>query len=406
MLILVGLSAFFSGAETAFFSLTSRQINEMKLSRNHFVRLSATLISQPGNLLSCFLFGNMTVNVLYFAFISIVTIRIQHQLGIRMAAVAAFLLFCMLVLFGDIVPKSIAYVNSRTMSIVASLPTYLSLRLFMPFIKFFKFIFVEPALRLLLGPVRRSKNITESEFRSLIKHIKKRGLITADQDKLINEIIELGTLKVRDCLKPRVDMIACNVADKPESIRKTMMEHNLTKVPVYAGKIDNIIGIIYLRQILLEPEKTTDKLVKPAFFIPEQKSVESLLEFFRKTHTDTVAVVDEYGGIAGIISLEDVAEELLGPIEITKHTQSIESIGPFQYRLSGDVPIREWADAFAIDLSEARITTIGGLVTALLGRIPRSGDVARLGNLIFTVEKIQRRRIETVIMTFEQIRSR
>jgi putative hemolysin len=276
----------------------------------------------------------------------------------------------------------------------------------MPFIRVFKYIFVEPALRLMLGPVRKSKTITENEFRSLIKQIKKRGLITADQNKLINEIIELGTLKVRDCLKPRVDMTACNVMDRPETIKKIMMEHNLTKVPVYVKELDNITGIIYLRQMLLEPEKTTDKLVQPAHFIPEQKSIESLLEFFRETHTDMAIVVDEYGGIAGTIALEDIAEELLGPIEKTQQAEPIELVGPFQYRLSGDIPIHDWADAFDIDLEEARITTIGGLITALLGKIPKSGDVTNLGNLKFTVEKIQRRRIKTIIMTFEPIRTK
>lgn len=112
-------------------------------------------------------------------------------------------------------------------------------------------------------------------------------------------------------------------------------------------------------------------------------------------------VVDEYGGIAGSVRLEDIAEELLGQIEPTSQIEPIEQTGPFEYRLSGNVAIHDWADVFGIDLAETRMVTIGGLVTALLGKIPKSGDVAYLKNLKFAVEKVQKHRIETLILTFE-----
>lgn len=116
-------------------------------------------------------------------------------------------------------------------------------------------------------------------------------------------------------------------------------------------------------------------------------------------------VVDEYGGIAGSVRLEDIAEELLGQIEPTSQTEQIEQTGPFEYRLSGNVAIHDWADILGIDLAETRMVTIGGLVTALLGKMPKSGDVAYLKNLKFAVEKVQKHRIETLILTFEPFRS-
>lgn len=116
-------------------------------------------------------------------------------------------------------------------------------------------------------------------------------------------------------------------------------------------------------------------------------------------------VVDEYGGIAGSVRLEDIAEELLGQIEPTSQTEQIERTGPFEYRLSGNVAIHDWADILGIDLAETRMVTIGGLVTALLGKMPKSGDVAYLKNLKFAVEKVQKHRIETLILTFEPFRS-
>jgi CBS domain containing-hemolysin-like protein len=116
-------------------------------------------------------------------------------------------------------------------------------------------------------------------------------------------------------------------------------------------------------------------------------------------------VVDEYGGIAGYVCLEDIAEELFGQIEPAGESEPIQQTGPFEYRLAGDLAIHDWAEVFDIDLAETRQVTIGGLVTALLGRIPKSGDVAHLRNLKFTVEKVRKRRIETLILTFEPFKT-
>lgn len=405
LVFLLCCSAFFSGSETAFFNLSQRQIRLLKISKHRQQQLAARLLEQPGHLLSCLLFGNTLVNVFYFAVTSVLTVKIENRFAVTSAAITAFVLFCTLVVFGEILPKSFAYSNSKAISISAAVPVYLTLKALSPVISFLKFLFVEPALRLLLGPVQKPKAITTNEFRSLIEQIKKRGLITPDQNKLINEIIELASLKVRDCLNPRVDMIAGKVTDSPQQLQRIMREHNLIKIPVYAKKIDNIVGEIYLRSLLLNPNQNVDKVVQPVHLVPEQKTIESLLEFFRKTHTDTAVVVDEYGGIAGDISLEDIAGELLGPMEITEHAEPIRKIGPFKYRLSGSLAIHDWADAFDIELEETRISTIAGLVTALLGKIPEQGDQTYLGNLKFTVEQMQKHRIKTIILTFEPIQN-
>jgi CBS domain containing-hemolysin-like protein len=182
-----------------------------------------------------------------------------------------------------------------------------------------------------------------------------------------------------------------------------MHRHRLTKMPVYVNDIDSVVGVIHLRQLLLNPGGALDRLVQPIRFVPEQKTVESLLEFFRKTETDMAVVTDEYGGIAGAVRLEDIAEELFSDTDVDVDEEPIQQVGPFQYRLSGHLAIHDWADAFGIDLDETRLATIGGLVTALLGKIPRTGDVATLGHLKFTVERVHKRRIETVVLSLERM---
>ena len=403
MLFLLCCSAFFSGAETAFFNLSRRQLNLFKKSEHKFERLVAGLLSKPRELLGCLLLGNMTVNVLYYAASSVVVLRVEEQRGAGAAFVTAISSLVLLVIFGEIFPKSVAYGNSRSVGLISSFPASLFLRVLRPVLFLFNFLVVEPVLRLFLGPSRRSRSMTTGEFKSLIEQVRKQGLISQAETRLFSEIIELGFLKVRDCLCPRVDMVACSVTDSRGQAISLMRESNLTKLPVYVREIDNIVGMVYLRQLLLRPEISLDKLVQPVNFVPEQKTVESLLEFFRRSHTDTAIVVDEYGGISGSIRLEDIAEELLGPIEVSDTGELIEQMGPFEYRLSGDLSIYDWSQAFGIEPVEAQISTIGGLVMALLGKIPKSGDEVRLKNLKFTVERVRKRRIETVLLKLEPI---
>jgi len=403
MLLLLACSAFFSGAETAFFNLSRRQINLLQKSKHKLQNLTGKLLNKPRQLLSCFSFGNMTVNVLFYALASILTLRVERQMGVAAAAVTAGFTFCVLVLFGEILPKSLAYTNSRSISVITALPTSLLVQIFAPLLSVLRFVIIEPTVRLLIGHAKPAGPITAAEFKSLIDQVRKRGLITADENRLLTEIIELGFLKVRNVMRPRVDMIACAITQSNQQVREKMSKNHLTKLPVYAGTIDNIVGMLYLRELLLKADTSLDKLIQQAQFLPEQKTVESLLEFFRNTHTDTAIVVDEYGGIAGSVCLEDIAEELLGPIEVTGGIKPIEQIGPFEYRLAGNLAIHEWSEAFGIDLADTKVYTIGGLVTALLGKVPTSGDVARLKNLKFTVERVRKRRIETIILTLEPI---
>ena len=402
LLLLVG-SAFFSGAETAFFNLSRRQINLLKKSEHKLQKLAVRLLNKPRQLLSCLLFGNMIVNVLFFAAASVLTVKVRQQIGVTAAAVNACLTFFLLVLFGEILPKSLAYTSSRAISVAAALPVFMCLQVFTPILFVFRLLIIEPTIRLFVGAAKPAKPITTGEFKLLIEQVRKRGLISADENKLLTETIELGFLKVRDCLRPRVDMIACAVTDPRETARDLMLKNHLTKLPVYVRTIDNIVGLVHLRQLLLEANTSLDKLVQQVHFVPEQKTVESLLEFFRRTHTDTAIVVDEYGGVAGSVCLEDIAEELVGPIELTGGIEPIKQIGPFEYRLAGDLAIHDWAEAFSIEPVETRLSTIGGLVTAFLGKIPKSGDVAYLKNLRFTVERVRKHRIKTLILTLEPI---
>ncbi len=404
-LCLLACSAFFAGAETAFFSLTRRQIKQFNASTNRLEKLVASLLRKPAHLLNCLLLGGMTVNVLYYAISSVLVLHAGRAWGWGAATALALATFILLVLFGEILPKSFVYLNARPLAIAAAVPVFFIVKGFGPMALFFRFLFLEPVLRLFFGRARQSQAMTLAEFRSLVELSRRRGLLTPNENRLLAEVVDLGLLKVRHVVRPRVDMVACNVTDSPDAVRKRMLTRHLTKVPVYARNVDNVVGLIHLRDLFLKPTASLDQIKQPVHFVPEQKTVESLLEFFRKTGTDMAVVVDEYGGIAGTVQLEDIAEELVGRMDATAGIEPIQQLGPFEYRLAGDLAIHDWADVLGIDMEETRLSTIGGLVTTLLGRVPRKGDVAHIGNLRFTVERVRRHRIETVILTLEPIPS-
>jgi putative hemolysin len=401
MVFLVAGSAFFSGSETAFFNLTRRQIKQINESKSRVHRLLSQLLKKPGPLLDCLLLGNMAVNVLFFTLASVLVLRAQTRWGVTAATGLALFTFVAIVLAGDIFPKSLAYGNSWTVARLSALPAFLVVRVVGPAAFVARVLILEPFVRLVLGHHRHAKTVTMADLQSLLDLSRQRGLIGKDETRLFTEVVELGFLKVRHVMQPRVDIVACDLSEPPAAAVRIMQEHNFTKIPVYVKDIDRIVGLVRLRHILLRPGVPLDRLVQPVQFVPEQKTVESLLEFFRQSRTDLAAVVDEYGGIAGVVHLEDISEEIFGAPEAADGIEPIQLMGPFQYRLSGGLAIHDWADVFGIDLTETRLATVGGLVTRLLGRVPRPGDVARLGNLQFTVETMRRHRIETVILTLE-----
>ena len=202
-------------------------------------------------------------------------------------------------------------------------------------------------------------------------------------------------------MQPRVDMPICLETASRQSLLLQFSDCGKKKLPVYRDTIDNITGVLFFRDLLLYPDKPIAALLHPAVFVPEQKTVESLLETFREQKNDFAIVVDEYGGIAGSVELESILEELVFPDEAPEGTEPIEVTGPLTYRLSAELPVYEWIEASEMEPDHQRLTTVGGLVTALLGRIARPGDTIRWKNLEFTVEKVHKNRIVSLILSLQ-----
>lgn len=403
MLMLIVASAFFSGAETAFFNLSKRQIGQLFTSPKKSHRLTAALLQHPKQLLTTLLLGNMTVNVLYFAFASSFTVSFSKQFGNYAALAVAAASFLTLVMFGEMLPKSLAYANSLSFSVPAAIPAFICLYIFAPIRTILNWLFVVPTLRLLAPSAKRQQHITSHQFKVLIDSSRQKGLITQDENQFLSAVVELGVLKVRHIMRPRVDMVLCKATAHAKKVIEQLKKRKSLTAFVYTGKIDNIIGAVTMRQLILNPDAQVNQLAEEVQFVPEQKRVDALLETFLKQKFDSAVAVDEFGQTAGVVDLDDIIDHVLGAESDEDEIKPVEQIGPMQYRLAGDLSIHHWAEDFGLDYTNVRFSTVAGLTAALLGKVPKTGDTAYLQNLKFTVEKVQKHRIRSIILSFESI---
>jgi len=402
MILLLCASGFFSGAETAFFNLSGRQIQKMLTSPHKNQRLTAALLQRPKRLMTTLLLGNMAVNVFYFALTSTLALSLIKN-SPAAAGIIAVLSFLILVTFGEMLPKSFAYGNSVTVSIIAAAPAMVCVYLFRPIRGLLNNLLVVPVLRLLVHSVKKPRRLSPDQFKVLIESSTQKGLISYDENQFLNAVIDMSILKVRHIMRPRVDMLFCESSTLAKKASEMIASHDLPMVFLYRENIDDLVGMATARQILLNPDSLLDSIKSEINFVPEQKNVESLLQSFLSHGYDTAVVVDEYGQIAGAVCLDDIIDNVIGTESIEGLITPIEQIGPMQYRLAGNLSIHNWAQDFGLDYRSFRFSTVAGLTAALLGKVPKCGDAAYLQNVKFTVEKVRRHRIESVILSFEPI---
>ncbi len=400
LVLLAGLlvaSAFFSGTETSLFSLSRLQLYRLRHGRRSG-KIASKLMSRPRRVLNTLLLGNMLVNVAYTGIAAVMILDLRRA-GLAGWAVAAASLgsLIVLILFGEVTPKMLAIaVGTRWVPPAAAALAVVE-RATAPVLYVLEKAIVGPLGRL-VAPARPSAvDITAEELAALLDLSAKRGIIDRDVNALLQEIVALTDLNVADIMVPRVDMLAYDVDGPRQGLAKVFTETHLRKIPVYETDIDHVLGVIHAKRLLMDPQTPVRELVAEVPFVPEAGNVERLLLQFRVTGTQMAIVVDEYGGTAGLVTLEDVVEEIVGDIPDPHEAvagPAVQRVGENEYLLNGNLAIHEWVDAFKIDLSGGRISTIGGFVTSLLGRIPRESDTVSYRNLRFTVEAMRRRRIE------------
>lgn len=396
VLLLLAASAFFSGSETALFALRRHELLRFQQDKRASRRLVAALMQHPRKLLLTLMIANVTVNFFIYAASLSLSERIvgRHSPWAPLLGLASPVLITLL---GEIVPKGAA-INLRQEFAAWVAPFIRVCQLVLSPITFLLGIFlVEPTTRLLTGNRRPRSEVSIEELRELVEMSERRKIIGADENAMLSGAIQLNDLKVRDIMVPRVDIVAFDVHDNPDDLRRIMREKRLSKVPVYDETIDRPVGLVYAKDLFLNPTLTLQELVKPIRFIPELVTLTQLLRHFRATRTALALAVDEYGGVVGLVTVEDVAEQIMGELADSSEAEdepTWERLDERRYRVSGRVNVRDWAEVFGVDRFDDRVTTLAGLVVSHLGRLPAVGDQFTLSNIRFTVESLRGRRIE------------
>lgn len=395
--VLLSFSAFFSGSETALFSLSPGQL--YKLGRQKGAgRKVAWLMVRPQYILQALLLGNLIVNVAFFGVSSV----LLHGLNTAIAASpwAAALLWLAplmtIVLFGEVMPKLAALSVSQRWALAAAPGLVLLRKLLQPPVRAVNAAFIAPLTRLLAPRKAPSASITGEELGSLLDLSAQRGILDHQANALLQEILSLTDLRVADVMVPRVDVICYDVDSPPAGLVQIVKRAHLHRVPVYERDPGAMIGVVHAKRLLLQPGTPLRQLLVKVPFVPKTANLERTLIQLRVRRSQIAIAVDEYGGTAGIITMEDILEQIVGDLP-DEHGQAeaspVEHLGPGHYVIDGDLPIHEWAEAFAMSLRGPKISTIGGYVTSLLGRIPAVGDEARYRNLRLKVLSMRRRRV-------------
>ena len=401
-------SAFFSGSETVLFSLHKQDVRELVRRSRRTGLAIRRLVARPDRLLASILFGNLLVNVLYFSIGSGVALHAARAYGRAAAAGVSVAVLLVLLFFGEILPKSLAASAPRAISTVAAWPVWFFHRL----IGRPAGIISSPVTALVRRLARResSPELEPGELRFLVELAESSGAVSGDEADMLEAVVGLSELRVREVMVPRVDVMFASVDDSPEQVLRRMRAETFSGAPVYEGGLDQIVGLVDARDLLAacaeKGSRPTDlrALLRPVTFVPESARLADALEGARTGGFDVAVAVDEYGGTAGIVSLEDIAATVFGDMADEFDAQErpeVEQTGEGSFVLAGALSVREWAELFRVEPEPGQFDTLGGFVTHLLGRIPREGDVARWGNLRFTVREMRKRRVELVELSLE-----
>ncbi|MBI4389428.1 MAG: HlyC/CorC family transporter [Nitrospinae bacterium] len=404
LIILLGCSAFFSGCEAAFYSLSPLQLSAMRENKGRAGALVNSLLGEPRRLLVTIYIGNELVNVAIAAIATSLAIHWFGSLGVGIAIGGGTFL---ILLFGEIVPKTFSLKFAETYALVAAYPLKLFSTLVQPAQK--ALVRATEWILSLLGISRLPREdavLTEEEFKTIVKLGEGEGALEADEREMIHNVMEFGETVAGDIMTPKIDMFALKADDTLDEIIPRIARNFYSRVPVYDVEEEHIAGILFTKELNrykhLPKEKFNLKSVLlPPIFVPESKKIRELLQEFRKMKRHMAIVLDEYGSVSGLVTLEDIIEELVGEIdsEMRREERPVTKIANNTYRLSGAYSLSEFNRYFDSALPEEKFDTIGGLVFDLFGRVPRSGETVTHENFKFLVEKMKGPRILKLQLT-------
>ncbi len=403
--VLIALSAIFSSSETAFLSVNRIRMRNLAEDGNKRAALVMKMLEKQNKLISSLLVGNNIVNISASAIATKVATDIFNDVGVGIATGVMTLL---VLVFGEVIPKNLAAAHAEGWAMTVA-----------PFIRAVSILLAPIVLLLTLlsdGMVRFSKKydddddptITEDEFRILVNVGQEEGVFDESESEMINSIMEFDEIIVKEIMVPRIDIVGLDGEDNVNEALRLIIDGGHSRIPVYEDSIDNIVGILYAKDIFAHLGEDFDQLqvktlIRQPYYIPETKKVDDLLEELRMKKVHMAIILDEYGGTSGLITIEDLLEEIIGDIQdefdaeedlIVKHSDAV---------LVADArtPIHDVEEAFDMELDEeiledSEADTIGGLAFEHLGGIPEKGDEVTVDRFHIRVVDVKGRRITKV----------
>jgi putative hemolysin len=397
---LVGCSAVLTGSEAAYFSLGRARLRriagEGEVSR-------APLIERPHDLLVTLLVGITVINIGAAALAASVA---ETLFGGRWGLLAEVLLMILvLTTFGEVLPMTLAVKRPEQFLAVFGRPVAWLERLLAP-IRALLTGLTMLVVRLVGRGRDGQPELSEEELRTLVDVGASEGVVERGEREMIHRVFELEDTPVRAIMVPRTDMFCLAVDVPPTEILPALREHLHSRVPVYEGTIDVIVGVLYTKDLLPYVEGLPEDFdlrahLHPPYFIPETKRADALLQEFQAKKLQLAVVVDEYGGTAGLVTLEDLLEELVGEIvdEFDEPERLIQRIDATTFRVAGKLSIEELNAVTGLQISNQAYDTVGGWVLDLFGRVPRKAERVQTADLTVTVEKVERTRVIEVVVS-------
>jgi putative hemolysin len=394
--VLFSLSFFFSASETALFSLSELDKRKLREQYPHLSKWIFENLQTPRKTLGTILIGNWFVNTLATAIVALIALNVfgEKYLGGLMALLTVFF-----IIFCEMFPKILS-VNARIkMALLVSLPLKFFAFLFTPFRVLMRYITDRILSFLVHEKIEQSDMISEKELKVLVKIGEEEGVLGGQERYMIQKLLDLGERPVKDIMTPRTDLIGLDIEETPEKHEETIKKHHFTRLPVFQGSLDQIVGVIESQNYLLqEPRPEIKQVMREPFFVPESKRVDDLLETFRAKNERFAVCVDEFGGTAGVVTQEDILEEIFGEFydEYAKVENPIRRLGEDLYLVEGKINLQEFNDYFSSHLAAEEATTLGGYLFEKMGVVPVKGAVLNTEKFDFTIQDMIRQRIHQV----------
>ena len=401
LLILLGLSAFFSSAETALTTVNRIRMRSLADEGNKRAKMVLKITDNSGRMLSAILIGNNLVNLSA----SSLTTTIAITFGAPMAvAIATGIITVLILIFGEITPKTVATINSDKLSLVYAYPIHFIMTILTPISIVINMLARVIFFILRVDPNAKPDAITEEELRTIVDVSHESGVLEEEEREMIKNVFDLGDAKAKDVMVPRVNVIFADVDSTYKELIELFREHKFTRLPVYEETTDNVIGTINMKDLLLydnTEEFQIREFLRDAYFTYEHKNISELLVEMREASYNIAIVLDEYGETAGLITLEDILEEIVGEIhdeyDEYEEDELLTCINDFEYILEGSISLDDLDDRLELKLESEEYDSLGGFIIERLDRHPEVGDeIVTESGLRLVVDSLDKNRVEKV----------